>query len=265
MEDITMRGDKEKDCLRLMQKKMGSLEGTTTFFGCSIEEKQILQNAILAAIENPNQNDFPDMIFDCGFIEHFQITSAKETRKGSFHISNESTHDRCFDKQVQNKIKDLDNLEDEVEIKNIHEVVGHTHECLLESMKKNCDKHIISLNNYNGPKDIGIFMIQYTDAALEVLNCYDDNLRHPSGFIGFYPHLDKELLKIVQNLSDGVDFVIFVFQATSYIAFPYDAHFEVFSKKNLSRVIADTEIREYRISPLNVSVTHEYRVIKSES
>ena len=45
-------------------------------------------------------NDFPDFIGTDGFIEHFQITSARETRKGSLYIKEQAEWDRTFSEKA---------------------------------------------------------------------------------------------------------------------------------------------------------------------
>ena len=49
----------------------------------SYKDQCIVQKAFDEATANPNQSEFPDYIFDDGFIEHFQVTSSHENRKGS--------------------------------------------------------------------------------------------------------------------------------------------------------------------------------------
>lgn len=41
-----------------------------------------LQKWLKAAKPNQNSNEFPDFIFEDGFIEHFAVTSSSEGRKG---------------------------------------------------------------------------------------------------------------------------------------------------------------------------------------
>lgn len=76
-----MRGDKEKECLGLLQKSLESIEEKVNFYGCSNDEVGKIKLAVLEAVENPDTNAFPDFVFEVGFIEHFQITSAMETKK----------------------------------------------------------------------------------------------------------------------------------------------------------------------------------------
>lgn len=42
-----------------------------------------LQKWLKAAKPNQNSNEFPDFIFEDGFIEHFAVTSSSEGRKGA--------------------------------------------------------------------------------------------------------------------------------------------------------------------------------------
>ncbi|UHP11155.1 hypothetical protein LAX80_005075 [Listeria marthii] len=54
-----------------------------------VEISKILETAL----PNNKSSDFPDFIFEKGFIEHFQVTSSKETRKGAEHIKDKNIHD----------------------------------------------------------------------------------------------------------------------------------------------------------------------------
>ena len=65
-----MRGEKEQQCFEKV-RQVAYKKDDKLFLG--ILEK---------AEPNPQKNEFPDFIFDGGFIEHFQVSAANETRKG---------------------------------------------------------------------------------------------------------------------------------------------------------------------------------------
>ena len=122
--------DKEERCLELLQKKLGSIEGTTRFFGCSIEEEREIKRAILESERNLNANDFPDFIFEDGFIEHFQVTSAKEGKKGSAHAKNEAECDRNFEKKCMQNNNTFGNITKTNVYSETHDIATNSHEYL---------------------------------------------------------------------------------------------------------------------------------------
>ena len=113
-----MRGQKEQVCLELVKNHIFTKDGKTVrnpftqktyqeasdeefeedwrffmdsnchknFFGMFEEDDKIIVQALRKAKPNINLNDFPDFVFEKGFIEHFQISSSKVTRKGAEHI-----------------------------------------------------------------------------------------------------------------------------------------------------------------------------------
>ncbi|MBS6070229.1 MAG: hypothetical protein KIB10_12560 [Enterococcus avium] len=257
-----MRGDKEKECLCLLQKSLESIEEKVNFYGCSNDEVGKIKLAILEAVENPDTNAFPDFVFEGGFIEHFQITSAKETKKGSHHKKKNAELDRDFDAKMKEQLENLITNREGTKLTETHEQTGHKHSYLLKSLSQNCTSHLNSLETSN-LKNIkfSFFMIQYTDGLLEVKNIDEEDLKHRLDYTPFYPHLDKQVLKLIQGLSNRISHVIFVFQANSYLAYPYDATFEIFSTKNLESLISQLEKENYDFIPIDgMSVTYEANI-----
>lgn len=68
-----MRGEQEKKCFEQI-KSQAYQEGD-----------EHLLNLWNVAMLNVDCNAFPDFVLPDGFIEHFQVTAANETRKGSKH------------------------------------------------------------------------------------------------------------------------------------------------------------------------------------
>ena len=72
------RGEQELYCLNFIKEH---LESDSMFYGMSKEDCDRIEKMILSAVPNPRSSEFPDFICDGGFIEHFQISSGKTTRK----------------------------------------------------------------------------------------------------------------------------------------------------------------------------------------
>ena len=88
-----MRGEQEQACLNVVRKLL-----RTKDCNLYVDENDCIINYILTAQANEHESDFPDFIFDSGFIEHFQVSSAKETSKGSCFKQEESNYKRTTDK-----------------------------------------------------------------------------------------------------------------------------------------------------------------------
>ena len=91
----------EKECLEAL--KNAFLGKTNIKIHANCELKSISQ-FIFSAQPNKNDNDFPDFVFDGGGIEHFQLTSSKETRKGSSFKIEENANKKIRD-EYYSKLK----------------------------------------------------------------------------------------------------------------------------------------------------------------
>ena len=74
-----MRGEKEQKCLDTVKSL---LKGRNNYLGCLDENDSLIKNMHLAHA-NEQASNFPDFLFEGGFIEHFQVSVSKETAKGS--------------------------------------------------------------------------------------------------------------------------------------------------------------------------------------
>ncbi|MCH5320545.1 MAG: hypothetical protein J1E36_02200 [Eubacterium sp.] len=210
-----MRGEKEKKCLDFVKANIKS-ENYYAFTQDDIDE---FKGCFNSAVSNPNSNEFPDFICDNGFIEHFQITSGKITRKGSEHIKELSQYKNQIKKDINQEITDNPN---EI-IEPYHYVFHypkHSYEYLKKSIEENWEKHIESLDNYTGNKNIGIFMIEYQDSTIEMIeNIFVDwkeglscgNLRRPQELDYYSLCRDKEILEFIYKYKNKINYVIYVF------------------------------------------------------
>lgn len=250
-----MRGQKEQECFEIVRKAIFTKNGETiyhpftkkTYFEVSDEEfskeqmwfinsdccknyfgllredrieiEQILRNA------QPNEkaSEFPDFIFSNGFIEHFQVSSSKTTRKGAKHTKEMS----CFISKVNREKEDLeqkwnqspsfDKIRSEQWIMDNPE---HSHTYLISSFENNWKNHIESLNKYTGNKNVGIFMVEYPEFALSMCeNVYADwkdgmshgDMREQEQFRSYRLSRDKKMLNFIYHYKEQIKYIIFVY------------------------------------------------------
>ncbi len=140
-------------------------------FGMVENEMKELADIIRVARPNPSSSEFPDFIFKNGFIEHFQITSSRETRKGATHTKKECD----FQRKVTAEMEELEQQRSETpsfdEVRSASwemQNPEHSHALLVNSFKQNWEKHLGSVKKYSGPKEIGVFLIAYPEIALRM-------------------------------------------------------------------------------------------------
>lgn len=180
-------------------------------FQCLQEVKQFIPNShpirlhLDSAKPNKHLSEFPDFIFEQGFIEHFQVTSAKESSKGDNNriseVNFKKESQKKFDHDKQGFLNSMPchgTLSTDILEMNCPE---YSYEFFIDSFKRNFEKHIHSLDNYNGNKSIGIFMIERTGARVTVLK----NGR----FRKFYKiEYDKNLLAYLYAFVDKLKYLI---------------------------------------------------------
>lgn len=250
-----MRGQKEKECLDIIiksvfyskeEKPCRDFDGKTyldvsdeqflnqyllyidisyeKFFGLIEDDIKEFVNIIRNVKPNENASEFPDFVFDNGFIEHFQITSSKETRKGAI----ETREQNQFTKKVESETKlfmetcNQTPSFDKARSKSWErENCEHNYSNLVESFKRNFEHHINSLDKYNGNKAVGIFMIENSEFAMSMMeNVYVDwidgmsqgDLREQQTFNCYRLSRDKTMLNYLYNFRDKLKYVIYIYK-----------------------------------------------------
>lgn len=164
-----MRGEQENRCLEMIRDGIVSPNYCRCLFGLLEEDRIEIEKILFLAKPNENASEFPDFIFGNGFIEHFQITSSKVTRKGATHKKEESAFDAKVAKETEALEKEWNENPSYLEARSKSWTFtnpDHSYEYLEESFRTVWKHHIDSLNKYCGNKDVGIFMIEYTEFAL---------------------------------------------------------------------------------------------------
>ena len=129
-----------------------------SFCGMKFEDIKEVFLAIRDSKENPQLSEFPDFIFENGFIEHFKITSSNEGKKGS----EKKIDEFLFNKRIAPQQKEFDDecknmLVGETKSKSWErQDVKHSYENLESSLKNNLEKHIKSFDNYSGKNNLKI-------------------------------------------------------------------------------------------------------------
>ena len=199
-----------------------SCECRKNYFGLCEENRNEIEQILRIAKPNPNLNDFPDFVFNRGFIEHFQITSSQINKKGAVHTRKQSDFQRKVDHEIQELKKewDIEPSFDKVRSESwIFQNPVHSYEFLIKSFKYNWEHHMNSYKNYSGEKQVGIFMIEYPEMALTMYeNVYCDwingmsngDMREPEKYKEYRLSRDRRLLEYIYQFRNEIKYVIFI-------------------------------------------------------
>lgn len=193
-------------------------------FGLLEDDRFEIASILRTAKPNERLSEFPDFIFRKGFIEHFQITSSKTTRKGAEHKKDEQAFKSAVQKEQEEVRKQW---EHEMECNTLRstswtfEYGAHSYEDLKKSFQDSWEKHLQSLEKYNGTKEIGILMIEYDESALGMIECvYTDwingmsqgDMRKQEDFKNYRLSRDKKILNYIYQFKDKIRYVIYVYR-----------------------------------------------------
>ena len=218
-----MVGEKEQRCLNTVIRSLKSEGSLKKYFGLLKDDIDEINDILKTAESNEKLSEFPDFVFKNGFIEHFQITSSKTNKNGAKQLEEISLFKNKVEKATQRLKEKWRDNPDSNKICSASWAMKypkHSYEYLCDSFKKSWKNHIESYNKYAGNKNIGIFMIEYTDSALEMYEIvYDDwingmtngDLREPEK-VGFYRLTrDKNLLEYIYSFKENIKYVFFVY------------------------------------------------------
>lgn len=193
-----------------------------SYFGLLENDREEFESVLKVAQPNPDASRFPDFIFENGFIEHFQVTSSAVTKKGAKHTKKENEFRRKVDADTE-KLKEEWNETpsfDAVRSKSwAFTNPTHSYEFLVDSFKHNWEHHMGSYAKYTGSKQIGMFMIEYPEFALEMReNVYQDwidgmsqgDMREQEKFKEYRLSRDKNLLQYIYQFKDEIQYVVFL-------------------------------------------------------
>lgn len=170
------------------------------------------------ATDNPEKSKFPDFLIEGGFIEHFQVSAAKENKKGSEHniaVNDfEKSSALAFEQEKNKFLQSPPRVNPKIDTFDLRVVVQemaspeYSYDEFICSFKRNFEKHIKSLKDYKGNKSTGIFLIELVGANITVIQ--------NNQFREFYClAIDKEILTYLKQYTEYLNFIIFV-SADSY-------------------------------------------------
>ena len=188
----------ELDCLILAKRLM-----------ISHPDGKKLLKYFLDATPNLEEARFPDFLFVGGLIEHFQVSAARENRKGSQHNISEIKFQRdnaeLYKRKYGGFIESSFNPGFNVYGCSRESDYGeYGYKYFAESFKKNLDNHIDSLRKHNDKSCMRIFMVQYVGARLFI--------RNNGNFLRFYKFTDdKFLLNYLMKYKKDLDYLLIVY------------------------------------------------------
>ena len=122
------------------------------------------------------QTNFPDFECDNGIIEHFRVTATNENKKGSKSCK----VDNDINSEIEKEIKeDLETGVLEGRYEKEHVYSTQTFDFFVKSFKKNWEKHIESLNKYDGNTENVCFLIESDCFGLKMER--DNSINHSLG------------------------------------------------------------------------------------
>ena len=188
----------ELDCLILAKRLM-----------ISHPDGKKLLKYFLDATPSLEEARFPDFLFVGGLIEHFQVSAARENRKGSQHNISEIKFQRdnaeLYKRKYGGFIESSFNPGFNVYGCSRESDYGeYCYKYFAESFKKNLDNHIDSLRKHNDKSCMRIFMVQYVGARLFI--------RNNGNFLRFYKFTDdKFLLNYLMKYKKDLDYLLIVY------------------------------------------------------
>ena len=199
------RGEQEQKCIDFVRKQLEENKFNSLLPNKDID---IIRQIFHIAKPNSHLSEFPDFIFENGFIEHFEVTSSKETNKGAKVKAAES----AFERENENIFEDMQKNPPIFDSPITLTTQMREMDCpicsygdYVTSFKKNWEHHIESFDKYNGNKEIGIFLIQQTGAPIVV--------KRNGTFSEFYHlQMDLDLLSYMEYYSNKIHYVIYCHQ-----------------------------------------------------
>ena len=270
-----MRGQKEKECLNVVTQSIfcNPRQNFDDYelkfenaFGFTQEDEREFLNIFRTIQANPKSSEFPDFVFDNGFIEHFQITSSRENRHGATEAKERAEFQQRID-------KDRDEIRKNWEITSSDKVRSnrwtrenseHSYQFLVKSFKDNWQRHIKSLDKYNGSTKVGIFMVENNESALSMIEdlyaglggISPGDLREQQSFNYFRLSRDKYLLNYIYGFKEKIKYIIYVYQDFS----PERKNYEIIKLESIPYLLKLLPW-DFRIVPTYaINVTADYNV-----
>lgn len=176
-------------------------------FGLSDQQFIQLKGWLDSAQLNTYSTEFPDILFDNGFIEHFGVTSSSENRKGAQQVR-EST---IFKKNSESSFLDnLNTSEQDELVSNSYSrpFEKHSYINIIKSIQKNWSKHITSYEKSMNSSEHRIFLLQYLD--INIHTAITPKNERAEIFESYRISADKFLLEWIYKFKEKIDYLILI-------------------------------------------------------
>ncbi|WP_382549405.1 hypothetical protein [Streptomyces sp. NPDC057131] len=195
--------NEEQKCLDLVKRKLNKND----CFGMSNQQYNELQKWLKDAKPNHNSNKFPDITFEDGFIEHFKVTSSAEDKKGSKQKRESSNFER-YSKNTF--LSNLDSREEDMLVSNsfFREFEEHTYLNIVNSIKKNWEKHIESYDKQTSPSKHGIFLLEYID--INIQTAINRENEPAECYCSYRISADRYLLEWIHRFKEKIEYLILI-------------------------------------------------------
>lgn len=185
----------------------------SSVFGFAQEDWQKLCGILASAEPNPCLSEFPDFRSGNSVIEHFEITATVENRKGS-------EFKRKREPFLESMLEDVVAVEDPQPISRVFTYPKRRHDLLLESLKRNLEKHVEALYSYADGCAIEttVFVIEHQEYGLSMIeDIYREvgegrvfgDMRNQQKYNNYRMSRDKNALTCLKKHANTIDFVIF--------------------------------------------------------
>lgn len=211
------RAECELRCLDIVKN---SLENEAIYYAMDASDCNQIKSIFLSAVSNPKDSKFPDFLCDSGFIEHFQISSGKTTNKGSLHKKAIAKFNSDFETGLkkfksETECRAVDGTQSYSQ--NI-EYLEHSYDNLVGSLQKTFKHHMDSFHKYHGNKNIGVFLIEYNEMAMSMIeNCYVDvkemrigDLHRQEYFSDYRLSRDKAMLDFIYEYRNDIQYIVYL-------------------------------------------------------
>lgn len=191
---------KEQRCLDLVKKSINMND----CFGMSDQQYVELQKWLKDTKPNQKSNEFPDFLFENGFIEHFSVTSSADGRKGAKQTKESALFRKKSEKSFLNN---LDKSEEKTLTSSSFSRPSekHTHLNIVESIKKHWLSHIKSYAKTT-PSKHSIFLLEYVDVNIETAIIKEDILAKV--YDSYRISVDKDLLEWIYTFKEKIKYLI---------------------------------------------------------
>lgn len=172
-----------------------------TYYEMDSEQVIAFLERVLNVERNVPDNAFPDYVGEFLDVEVFNISSSKETGKGSQFFKEKGAFDKRKSEALMRNVDSEDNKKDRSFVETF-EYKEHSYDFYISSLQKNIKKHKNSLIKYNLNEKKCVFIANYSQMVLSYID--------EKGIEQWYKlGVDGKALRVISDVLNGwVDYFI---------------------------------------------------------